>query len=285
MTRPAARAATVVTLAYLLVTLPLFWRAGWTMKHAVLVLGHVAAVACLWWSITPRRAVSPVTDWLPLLLVPFLYAELPFLMGDAVYRDALVQAWESSLFGTQPTRTLAGTAPSAAVSELLHLGYLLYYPIVYVPPLAVYLAGRMEEYGRTLLGVMLTYVLCYLVFIIFPVEGPRYTWGAPAGIPGGPIRSLTLAILERGSSRGTAFPSSHAAVAVAQAILALRYQRRMGVVVAVSSVLLMLGAVYGGFHYAVDVLAGAALGAGVAVAVAFSLRPPGHPGRFTTVAR
>jgi membrane-associated phospholipid phosphatase len=284
MTRPAARAAAVVTLAYLLATLPLFWRAGWTTKHAVFVLGHVIAVACVSWSITTRRLASPVTDWLPLLLVPFLYAELPFLTGDA-YRDAVVQAWESSVFGTQPARTLAGAAPGAALSELLHLGYLLYYPIVYVPPLALYLAGRMEEFGRTLLGVMLTYVLCYLVFVIFPVEGPRYAWGAPTGIPGGPIRSLTLAILERGSSRGTAFPSSHAAVAVAQAILALRYQRRMGVVVAVSSVLLMLGAVYGGFHYAVDVLAGAALGAGIAIAVAFGLRLPGRPGRFTTVTR
>jgi membrane-associated phospholipid phosphatase len=119
---------------------------------------------------------------------------------------------------------------------------------------------------------MLVYAVCFLVFIMFPVEGPRYAWGAPTGVPGGAVRSFSLAVLERGSSRGTAFPSSHAAVAVAQSIVALRYQRRVGIVVSVTSVLLMIGAVYGGFHYAIDIVAGAAIGA-VASVVVITRRP------------
>jgi membrane-associated phospholipid phosphatase len=121
--------------------------------------------------------------------------------------------------------------------------------------------------------MMLTYAVCFAAFLLFPVEGPRYAWGAPPNVPSGPIRSLTLAILERGSSRGTAFPSSHAAVAAAQAIMALRSQRRIGVAVSVASALLMIGAVYGGFHYAVDMLAGAVVGLIVALVVARSVRP------------
>jgi membrane-associated phospholipid phosphatase len=258
--------AAVITLAYLVVTLPLFWRTTLSTRDTILAAAHVAAIACVWW-VMRARGRRALADWLPLMLVPVLYAELPSLMGEPVYADPLVRAWELALFGTQPAQTLAGSAPSVLLSELLHLGYLLYYPIVYVPPLMLYLAGRSEELRRTVLAVMLTYALCFLVFVFFPVEGPRYAWDPPSGIPRGPLRSLAVTILERGSSRGTAFPSSHAAVAVAQAILALRYQRRLGVAVAVVALLLVLGAVYGGFHYAVDVLAGAALGAIVALGV------------------
>jgi membrane-associated phospholipid phosphatase len=261
------RPASLVTLAYLVLTLPLLIVRS--PQPAIVPLLHVAAIGLVAWSLLPATTRPEGTrplpaDWLPLLLMPFLYAELPYLIGaSAVLRDPLVQTWEAALFGGQPARALAARWPGATLSELLHLGYLLYYPIVYVPPLMLYFAGRREEFRRTVFAVMLTYVVCFLVFALFPVEGPRYAWGAPPSVPAGPIRSLTLAVLERGSSRGTAFPSSHAAVASAQAILALRYQRGLGVGVAVMSALLMIGAVYGGFHYAVDVLAGAVVGAAI----------------------
>jgi membrane-associated phospholipid phosphatase len=267
--RPAARTASRVTLVYLVVTLPLLLRGPWGARQATVALLHVAAIGGLWWSL---RSTGKVADWLPMLLVPFLYGELPYLIGaGASYRDPLVQRWEAALFGGQPARTLAGDVPIAPVSEVLHLGYLLYYPIVYVPPLVLYVTGRRAEFGRTVLAVMATYAVCYAVFVVFPVEGPRYAWGAPASAPAGPFRSLTLAILERGSSRGTAFPSSHAAVAAAQTVVTLRFQPGLGIAVVVTSALLMVGAVYGGFHYAVDVLVGA--GVGTIIAAAVSTRP------------
>ena len=270
--RAAAHRASIVTLGYLVVTLPLFVRAPWSLDRTVVGLLHLGAIGCVWWSLKAKRAALLARDWLPLVLVPFLYGELPYLRAHwQALGDATVQSWEFALFQTQPARTLAGEAPNLALSEFLHLGYLLYYPTVYLPPLLLYVRGRREEFGRTALAVMLTYVACFLAFVVFPVEGPRYAWGAPPGVPVGPVRSLTLEILERGSSRGTAFPSSHAAVAVAQAVMALRYQRRVGVVVSVSSVLLMVGAVYGGFHYAVDILAGAILGLLLATGVATRL--------------
>jgi membrane-associated phospholipid phosphatase len=260
--RPAARGAALVTLAYLLLMLPVALWGARSVTGLLFAASHVIAAICVWWSI---RSTGKVADWLPLLLMPFLYAELRFLIGPAaMMHDRVVQGWEVAVFGEQPARTLAGRIPSAAMSELLHLAYLLYYPIVYVPPLLLYLASRYEEYGQTVLALMLTYAVCFALFVLFPVEGPRYAWGAPAGVPVGSIRSLTLVILERGSSRGTAFPSSHAAVAAAQAVAALRYQRGVGVVVMATSMLLMIGAVYGGFHYAVDIIAGAVLGVAIA---------------------
>jgi membrane-associated phospholipid phosphatase len=278
------RAAAFVTLAYLVLTLPLLARAEWTLQRVVVAVLHATAMAALAWSLRAASAdveESPAShplrrvlaDWLPLLVVPFLYGELPYLMGGGVlYHDALVQRWEAALFGGQPARTLASSMPSVALSEILHLGYVLYYPIVYVPPLLLYLPECRPGFSRMVLAVMLTYAVCFVIFVLFPVEGPRYAWGPPPGVPSGPIRSLTLAILERGSSRGTAFPSSHAAVAVAQSVVALRYQRRVGMVVSLTTVLLIVGAVYGGFHYAIDMLVGAVLGIVVALGVLLARR-------------
>jgi membrane-associated phospholipid phosphatase len=50
-------------------------------------------------------------------------------------------------------------------------------------------------------------------------------------------------------------------VSVTQSILAYRYFGKKGLIIAALSVGLALGAIYGGFHYAIDVLAGALLGA------------------------
>ena len=74
------------------------------------------------------------------------------------------------------------------------------------------------------------------------------------------MRRLTLMILESGSSRGAAFPSAHMALMTAQARLALRFQRKMGVLLTLAALGVGVGAVYGGFHYAVDMAAGALVG-------------------------
>ncbi|MEX0979581.1 MAG: phosphatase PAP2 family protein [Gemmatimonadota bacterium] len=210
----------------------------------------------------PDFGRHPLLRWLPLLLVPFLYAELPLLNQTLTtgYHDALVLRWEASLFGGNPAQSWAGALPSVVVSELLHFSYLSYYALIYVPPLMLWRAGKGDAFDATVFTLLLVFVLCFAVFIVFPVQGPRYLFPAPAGVPEGPVRGVALAVLEAGSSRGAAFPSSHMAVAAAQAVLALRFQRRAGVVVALLAAGLGAGAVYGGFHYAVDIVAGGALG-------------------------
>ena len=224
-------------------------------------IAHVAGLLLVVYRIRVGRDTA-LDLWLPLAAVPFLYAELPSLMPvlGGSFHDQAVRSWEVAVFGISPAATLASRMPSAALSELLHLGYLAYYPIIYVPPLALFLAGRRREMAATVSGLMATYAVCFIVFVVFPVEGPRYEWGSPAGIPDGWIRRFTLGLLNAGASRGAAFPSSHVAVAVAQSVMALHWQPRLGRVVAITTSLLAVGAVYGGFHYGVDALAGGGVG-------------------------
>ncbi|HTR78866.1 MAG TPA: phosphatase PAP2 family protein [Gemmatimonadaceae bacterium] len=234
-----------------------FGRAGW-----VLTVLHLALLGCLILAAAggPRRRV--VADWLPLLALPLLYAELPVVIATlgGQYHDAMVQGWEFALFNSQPARTLAAALPITPLSELLHASYLSYYLIVYVPPLILYLSGKRAHFDEAVLAVTIAYVMCFTTFAFFPVEGPRYEWLPSSAMPHGMFRSLAVRLLQAGSSRGAAFPSSHVALTVAQSLAFIRWRRDVGAGLLVLSALVALGAVYGGFHYAVDVIAGAGVG-------------------------
>jgi membrane-associated phospholipid phosphatase len=281
--RSAALRVLAAYLALTAVVLPLDRLAPERLTAVVVHLGGAAALLTL----AGRRGepapwLRVLTDWLPLLLLPVLYAELPLLMeglpGPVRYHDPLIVRLEERLFGAQPAFAWAGAMPFPALSELLHACYVSYYALIFAPPLLLYArsggaaggaaAGeprgteRRAAFHETVLALSLSFLACFLVFVVFPVQGPRYL-GVPEGVPSGPVRGLVLAILETGSSRGAAFPSSHVAVVVTQALLALRHQPRVGRWVAAIAVGLACGAVYGGFHYGVDVLAGALVGAAV----------------------
>jgi membrane-associated phospholipid phosphatase len=187
--------------------------------------------------------------------------ELRWLIEGAgvAHRDAVVMGWERALFGGDPSAAWAPAWPSLALSELLHLCYASYYLLVLLPPLVHSLRGRRADFAQTLLALAMVYAACFTAYLLFPVDGPRYLVG-PAEAPEGPVRGLVLELLERGSSRGTAFPSSHVAASVVASLCALRADRRLGWVIGALTAGLTLATVYGGFHYAVDALAGLATG-------------------------
>jgi membrane-associated phospholipid phosphatase len=221
----------------------------------VLALGAVAYVA------SSRHVPRSVRAWTPMALVPLLYVELRWIIAGVgrPHADALVAGWDMSVFGGAPSRTLALAWRSQGLSELLHLCYLAYYAIVYVPPVLLWWKARHRAFSATILAIIIMYVLCFVAFIILPVDGPRFLAG-PSAAPDGPIRSLVIQILGAGSSRGTAFPSAHVAASVVAGICALRFQRPLGVAILIVTAGMMVGAVYGGYHYAVDVIAGLAMG-------------------------
>lgn len=242
-------------IAYLAATLPLL--GGMPAGPGPLAL-HVAMLAlCVGASSARVPIPSIVRTALPLAIGPLLYVELrwlvPALGSDS--GEALVALWEARWFPGAPSRTLAQRLPSRALSELLHLCYLSYYALVLVPPLVLLARRRHGPLARTVLALAITYLLCFITYLLFPVAGPRFVFG-PAEAPAGPIRAIVLGVLERGSSRGTAFPSSHVAASVAATLAAFGVDRRVGLGLGIVTVGLALGAVYGGYHYAVDACAG-----------------------------
>jgi membrane-associated phospholipid phosphatase len=240
-----------------------FQTAAW-VPMAIHALALAVVVLIVWSGNVPRIVVA----WTPLALVPLLYVELRWIIAGAgrPHADALIAGWDVWLFGTDPSRTLALAWRSVVISEALHLCYLAYYAIVYVPPAVLWWKGRQREFGATVLAIVIMYTLCFIAFVLLPVDGPRFLNG-PSAAPDGPIRTIVLNILSGGSSKGTAFPSAHVAASVVAGICALRFQRALGVAILIVTAGMMVGAVYGGYHYAVDVIAGLAMGL-VAAAIA-----------------
>ena len=243
----------------------------------ILLVAHVGAAAFL---LAPRRSPSDTTRpagigaWLrdlhPLILLPLLYAELPLLNSSVWgghYFDDLIIGWERALFGMQPAHDFAAAAPWPWLSEVLHAAYVSYYLIIYVPPLLIgWRVGR-PALRDAVFTLSLVFFAHYLVFVWFPVEGPFYRIaGPPADVQGLPMYSLARAILDAGASRGAAFPSSHVGVSVAASIVCWRWLKPVAPVVTLLAVGLAFGAVYGGYHYAIDAIAGAAFGGALALA-------------------
>lgn len=267
------RPVDVLLLGYLLVTgILVLANPGhlpWWPLHLGLRLVAVAAILRL----VPRRPRQPVLafvrDWYPIMAFVPLYSELGALtqMFGAAPHDGLVTTWEAALFGSQPSQSWRVLFPQPALSEYLHFAYFYYYFVPTTLALTLWARGDGARFSRALTATLGAFLGCSLVYLVFPVVGPYHHFGhPPAASWGGVFAPLVHGIVERGSSLGTAFPSSHTAVAVAVWLSAWRLCRPVFWVLAAVVPALALATIYGGFHYALDTLAGVALGAAVALA-------------------
>jgi membrane-associated phospholipid phosphatase len=231
---------------------------------ALLVAGHVLlfAIVCLAVTLRGRRPGAFLAEFYPVIIVTGLYTEVGILNGTrGLSHDALVQSWDMALFGRQPSLDWIRSHPWPPMSAVLHLAYMSYYVIVPGAPLGLWLSGRRDAALETLLRIMATFYVCYTIFLLFPVAGPRYLFpmadnAATAVAPAQWVHS----ILRSGSAWGTAFPSSHVAVSLVAALSALLAWPALGGPLLVLTILLAMGTVYGQFHYGIDALAGAVVG-------------------------
>jgi membrane-associated phospholipid phosphatase len=202
----------------------------------------------------------------PLLLLIPLYWQigafgLAYGMDRAADHDTVIQGWESMIFGGQVSYDWIRRYPSVFWSGVLHLAYFAYYAVILLGPVLLVARGRQDAAQRVLLSMMIAFVICYVVFIIYPVGGPYYAFAPPEG----PVRQVWSArlvyfVLSGGSSFGAAFPSSHVAATVATTF-ALWYQwRKLALWFLLPTILLTVGTVYCQMHYGVDAASGVMVG-------------------------
>jgi membrane-associated phospholipid phosphatase len=264
---PALRPVDLLIVGYLLLTSLLvlafprhihYWALDLSIRLVAMVVILRGAAS------RPQNPVLKfVRDWYPIAMFLPIYSELAsltHLFTNARY-DTLVMGWEQALFRGQPSQTLHRAWPSVALSEYVHFAYFYYYFVPTTLALWLYATRRHERFSRAMTATLLAFLSCCLVYVVFPVAGPYHQFPHPpaASWPGifGP---LTHRIVESGSSLGTAFPSSHTAVAVCVWVTSWRLCRPAFVVLSLIVPALALATVYGGFHYAVDTLAGATWG-------------------------
>ncbi|MGH7561322.1 MAG: phosphatase PAP2 family protein [Gemmatimonadales bacterium] len=229
------------------------------------------------------RTGAVVGELYPLLLILALYGSLDLLAASGGVRtwDSEVRLAEEALFGAQISRTWWQSAPSRFWSTVLHASYFSYYLVVPAGPLWFLRRRDHAALRRSVLVIFTTFVLCYACFLFFPVAGPYYEFPRPDRMMlDNWAARLVYGVLENGSSYGAAFPSSHVAATLAATGAAAIASPRLGLVLALPSLLLTIGVVYCQMHYAVDAVAGVLVASVVLGVVRMS---DGQTGRRTAL--
>jgi len=268
-----------LTASYLAITAALIAIFGTTVPgRAWLAAVHLAGSGALLILNRARPAAGilrVIRDWHPLALFPLLYKEVELLapgLGDWRLTTA-IPAWESALFGGQPSLFLSERLPFVPLSEYLHFCYLSY--VIVIPSVAAYwyVSRREAAFGELLFLLSTVLLGSYLFFILLPVDSPYYLsprLGPP--LAGHFFFDFVHEVSARGGARGGAFPSAHVSGAVVVSLVAWRHQRRLAYLLVAITVSVMLATVYGRFHYVLDTLAGAALAIAVDVAYRYLSR-------------
>jgi membrane-associated phospholipid phosphatase len=217
-----------------------------------------------WSSRLPMRSRAVAICLSGFLVLAVTWGELGVLhrLWPRPSHDALVSSWEVGLFGGHLSSTWSAAMPARWFSELMFGIYASYYLLAFLPLTVAGFARPEAEASDFRFRMLSTYLLLFLVYLVFPVFGPASLPSLiPVVLPGGYMAGFTAGLRSHGDSLGTAFPSSHVAGSVAMAIGVWHWWgRRWGVAWLAGALLVGLATVYTGNHFVVDAISGALVG-------------------------
>ncbi len=172
-------------------------------------------------------------------------------------------------FGFSPTRVLL-EIKAWWISEIMFFSYASFYVAFCLMIALAFLKKNLEMLRRLVLGILVIYIIGMALYYLFPSVGPLFTspnlyahtsnkyqgilWGGHLAIQANP------ATFQAGPYLGVAaFPSLHGAHFLFLMLMAYRYTRPLTWVYVPWIVLLYLSTIYLGWHYVVDLVAGAAM--------------------------
>jgi membrane-associated phospholipid phosphatase len=206
-------------------------------------------------------------DWLPVLFFITVFEEVSFLSLSiqSGWQNAYLIAFESLVFAVPPIVWMHERAASWLV-ELMEFGYFAFYPLYPVVG-GLFWAwrkrpGLFEAFRRLTDALSIGYVLCYATYLLFPAQSPANHLGVVqvAGAHGGPFQFMVHLIQNYGGVHGNAFPSAHIMLAFVVLMFAQKFLPRVAPWLLLPILLMCVAAVYDGYHYASDVVAGALVG-------------------------
>jgi len=185
--------------------------------------------------------------WLPALIAPTpdVRWERRFLALDHRWlgRDLARRA-------EQMPRVLAG---------LFEFSYLFCYPMVPLGFAILFFSGFRADADRFWTAVLLAALPCYGLVVWMPMRPPRLL-EASTTRSRSMTRALNLQVLHHASIQLNTFPSAHVAASVATTLAVWARLPPTGAALGVITIGITVGSVMRRYHYAVDAIAGLALG-------------------------
>ena len=242
----------------------------------LLVPAHMLVIAFIFWLArrdyikeSRLKISSVVRSWYPLILIPMTYKELGYLIPLIHTHDfdrelALI---DQRILGVDPIIWL-DRINHPAVTLIMQLSYLTYYVMPIVLGIVLWRAGRFADFEFFLFMVLLGFYTSYLGYIAVPAIGPRFFLGpGMAKSLSGPGVTAIRSFLDRmeGTTRDC-FPSGHTELTLLVLFCAYRFHKKTFWVLLPAGSALIVSTVYLRYHYVVDVIAGAAFAAVLALA-------------------
>ena len=284
--RPGLLAIEWVTLIYTLFTailVLLLWhefRDPWQLLTGrAFVLGGMALLF-FFHRLRPNRYTLFLRNLYPLTLLGYWYPDTYEFCQIFPNLDHVFAAADAALFGCQPSIEMSGWLSGKVWSELFHLGYFSYYPLIALAVLSPLIKSR-NEFERSAFIVLTAFFLYYLIYLFLPVAGPQYYFHAVgediinaghfpqvgdyfryhtelAASPGpdGFFRSLVESTQQSGERPTAAFPSSHVGMSTVLLFLLWRTGRALFWCALPFYVFLCGATVYIEAHYLIDVFGG-----------------------------
>lgn len=239
------------------------------LPHPLATLAAIGALAAALLGVARGRSRSPlgtvVHDFFPVagILGSFLLSGPVIAAANPRRWDAVMAAVDRSLFGALPEAWFGLLGRPDWLVDLASLFYASFYLIPVAMALALYRAGRRDDFQRFVFAVVGTFLVSYLGYLLFPTAGPRVPVALEAERLGGGAISVGLRGFLHWAERTQldAFPSGHTALALVFAVFAWRMLPRWRVPVAVLAAGIVFATVYLSLHYVIDLVAGAALAA------------------------
>lgn len=207
-------------------------------------------------------------DWVPFLLVVFIYENLHDVAGQVTDFDfaETLGRWDVAIFGMEPT-IWAQRLFSPLVTDLFTISYGMYFALPLFLMFLLSLWERRPELRRMALCCTLAFLLGFLGYVFLPASPPRYFI---EHLYTDPPRLSGLFLFDRiqgawdGLSviSGGAFPSLHVGISAVALIYAFRFRnlnrtcRIVWLAYIPLSLSLWFSTVYLRHHWVVDIAAG-----------------------------
>jgi len=202
-----------------------------------------------------------IRHWYPIMLLGFFYTSTT-LMDMVVFKEYLdpsFQYLDLQIFGYHPGVVWGTMFNSFFIQEFFHFAYFSYYPMIFGVPFYIYINKDKFEFNRVLFNILFVFVMCYILYIIFPVVGARIYAGAEEMTETyrhGLFTHIMVYIYRSVPHWGAAFPSSHVAVSLTISLLSFRYFKYLSWILLINTIFLSISTVFCHYHYFVDVLGG-----------------------------
>lgn len=208
-------------------------------------------------NLNERRSYSWLHFFWPVITVAFLYTQCA-TRDNLIFShpfDPILMKWDTALFGTVGSTVLAPAVDNLLVDELMHAFYFSYYLVLFLPAAWMFWRRNSRAYELIFSLVLMLYIH-FLVFMIFPADGPISDRSNLFGRGVIFIPLMDFIYQTSGQNGGGAFPSTHVSSAVLVFLYTFKYIPRLRIFTGICCIGIIIATVYCSYHYAVDSFAG-----------------------------